>query len=201
MITKQYTSEDIDEIVQQLKDNQVIAVQTDTVMGLMAIANSKKAFNELVSAKNRPANKLFPIMVSNLSQLESITTLSINAKNIVSEFLPGQLTLIVDKEDENILVDSDSIAVRIVNDGLLIKIVDKLGYPVFLTSANKSGEPTTKLASEVLEIFDGLISGIIMIDAPGYEASTIVDVRSEEPKVLREGPISLEEIKKVWRVK
>lgn len=199
METKIYTKDNISEIVQDLKDNKVLAVRTDTVMGLIAIGNSEKAFNNLVEVKNRPSNKLFPIMVSSVKQLESITTLSKSAKNVVQRFLPGEITLIVDNEDDSILVDSESIAVRIVNDDVLIKIVSDLKQPIFLTSANKSGEATTKLASEVLEIFDGEIAGIIMEDAKGYDASTIVDVRFSEPKIVREGKISLKDIEKVWR--
>ena len=195
MITKEFKSEDTIEMVKLLKNDGVLGVNTDTVMGLAANGKSLKAFNKLVDAKNRPANKLFPIMVSDLAMMEEIAYVSDRDKKIVEKYLPGQITLVLKKRDNsNIIVDSETVAVRIVNDEVLISLVKELGSPIFLTSANKSGMPTTKYASEVLEIFNGDIEGVLMNDASAYEASTIIDLSSDDIKVLRAGNISLEDI-------
>lgn len=195
MVTKEYSSKDIIEMVELLKNDGVLGVNTDTVMGLAAISTSKKAFDKLVDAKNRPANKLFPIMVSDLEMMEKIAYVSSRDRRIIEKFLPGQITLVLKKRDNsNIIVDSETVAVRIVNDELLIKLVEDLASPIFLTSANKSGESTTKYASEVYKIFSGDIEGVLMKDASAYEASTIVDLTNNDIKILRAGNISLEDI-------
>ena len=195
MVTKEYSSKDIIEMVELLKNDGVLGVNTDTVMGLAAISTSKKAFDKLVDAKNRPANKLFPIMVSDLEMMEKIAYVSSRDRRIIEKFLPGQITLVLKKRDNsNIIVDSETVAVRIVNDELLIKLVEDLASPIFLTSANKSGESTTKYASEVYKIFSGDIEGVLMKDASAYEASTIVDLTNNDIKILIAGNISLEDI-------
>lgn len=195
MITKQYSSEDIIEMVKLLKNDGVLGLNTDTVMGLAANGISSLAFTKLVDAKNRPANKLFPIMVSDVEMMEEIAYVSDRDKKIIARFLPGQITIVLKKKsNSNIIVDSETVAVRIVNDDVLISLVKELGSPIFLTSANKSGEPTTKYASEVYEIFSGDIEGVLMNDASAYEASTIIDLTGDDIKVLREGNISLEDI-------
>ncbi len=196
--TEKYYEDDIDSIVETLQNDGVVAVNTDTVMGLCVISDSEKAFENLMKAKNRPASKLFPVMVSSVSMMKEIAYVSDQAEKVIDHFLPGQLTVILKKkEDSKILLDSETIAVRIVDDKTLIKIVEDLKKPIFLTSANKSGENPVKLVSEVIDIFDGIIDAVLMKDANGYEASTIVDLTNETLKIVRAGDISEEEIKKV----
>ncbi len=195
MNTKQYTASDLDEMIEVLNNDGVIAFRTDTVMGSLALANSKLAKSKLVEAKNRPKDKLFPIMVSSLEMMQRYTVMTIRDIKLAEKHLPGALTLILSlKDNSNIELDSETVAVRIVNDDLLISLVEKLDSPIFLTSANLSNEPTTMLASEVYEIFAGKINGVYMEDAAGYEASTIVDLTSSEMKILRQGKISLNEL-------
>lgn len=195
MNTKQYTASDLDEMIEVLNNDGVIAFRTDTVMGLLALANSKLAKSKLVEAKNRPKDKLFPIMVSSIEMMQSISDMSERALGIAKKHLPGALTLILNlKATSNIQLDSKTVAVRIVADDLLIELVERLKRPIFLTSANISGQAPSKLASEAFEIFNGKIDGVYMADAAGYEASTILDLVGDQLKILRQGKISLEEI-------
>lgn len=70
---KRYSQDDIDTVIKILKDDGVISVPTDTVYGICARVNSLKAFHKLVEIKNRPDNKNFPIMCSDLEQIKSIS--------------------------------------------------------------------------------------------------------------------------------
>lgn len=197
MKTVKYYDTDIDKIVDCLNNDGVLAVNTDTVMGLCIASDSRIAFDKLMEAKHRPANKLFPVMVSDVAMMKTIVDINDRDIKIIEAFLPGQLTLILKKkENSDLLLESDTVAVRIVEDDLLIEIVKKFNKPIFLTSANKSGEGTTKLAREVVDIFDGTIDGVLMKDANGYEASTIVDLTKTDLAILRPGHISEEEIRK-----
>lgn len=69
---KKYSQDDIDTVIKILKDDGVVSVPTDTVYGICARANSLRAFHKLVEIKNRPTNKNFPIMCSDLEQIKSI---------------------------------------------------------------------------------------------------------------------------------
>lgn len=197
MKTHKFYEEDIENIVDCLNNDGVLAVNTDTVMGLCIVSDSKVAFDKLMTAKNRPENKLFPVMVADVEMMESLAYVSERDRKIIDQYLPGQLTIILNKKDDaSLLLDSNTVALRIVEDAFLIEVVKKLQRPIFLTSANKSGEGTTKLAEEVVSIFESTIDGVLMKDAHGYDASTIVDLTQDEIKVVRPGNISEDELKK-----
>lgn len=197
MKTTKYQENDIELIVECLNNDGVIATQTDTVMGLMIVSDSDLAIKKLVSVKLRPEEKLFPVMVSSVEMMETIVDLKNRDREIIKQLLPGELTLILNQRNDSPLhLESPTVAVRIVNDDMLIQIVEKLGKPIFLTSANKSGEKTSMRADEVLNIFDGELEGVIMKDASGYQASTIVDLTQNEIRILREGKLTLEDINK-----
>lgn len=197
MKTIKYHRNDVEMIVECLNNDGVIATQTDTVMGLMIVSDSDQAIKKLVNVKMRPEEKLFPVMVSSVEMMETIVDLSDRDRRIIEQLLPGELTLILNqKSDSPLHLESPTVAVRIVNDEMLIQIVEQLGKPIFLTSANKSGEKTSMKAEEVLNIFEGEIEGVIMKDASGYQASTIVDLTQDEIRILREGKLTLEDIDK-----
>ena len=69
---KRFSEDDIDEIVDILKNNGVISVPTDTVYGVCARINSKKAHDNLILVKNRPETKPFPVMCANEEQIKDI---------------------------------------------------------------------------------------------------------------------------------
>ena len=73
-------------------------------------------------------------------------------------------------------------------------IINKVGKPLLVTSANLSGEPSTSRYKEVYEKLNGRIAALVARDSRGAKASTILDLTSPEIKVLREGPITLDRI-------
>lgn len=196
METKIYDKTQIDMMVKDLNAGHVVAIATDTVMGLAARADLSEAFNKLKAVKGRPDSKPFPIMVANLKQLETIVDLSERDLKLVSKWFPGAITFILNKkEDAPISGVTDTLAIRIPEDEILLEIVERLNKPIYLTSANKSNEATTMLASETLDIFKGEIKSIMMGDALGYEASTIIDATQSEITILRKGKITLASVK------
>lgn len=195
METKVYQKNQISELVKDLKTGHIVAVATDTVMGLAARADSIEAYNKLVNVKGRPDDKPFPVMVANLSQLEKIVDLTDKDLSLVEKWFPGSITFILNKkQDSSIVASGDTLAVRIPDDNLLREVVTRLDAPIFLTSANKSGQPTTKFAHEVLEVFNGEIKSILLKDALGYKASTIVDLSKNQLSIVRAGSVSLKMI-------
>ena len=198
-MVKRFKQNEIDELANILKNDGVIAVPTDTVYGLCARIDSEKAHNKLIETKNRPVNKLFPIMCSNKEQIKSIAKINNTAEIIIDCFMPGPITLILEKKIQlpnSINKKYTSIAIRMATSKSLEELIKKAGSPIFMTSANISGEPTCESLEEIEEKFPSL-DGILEENSPKGQASTIVDCTSERIKILREGPISLKQIENI----
>ena len=188
-MVKRFKQNEIDELARILKNDGIIAVPTDTVYGLCARIDSEKAHNKLIETKNRPTNKLFPIMCANKEQIKSIAKLNNTAEKLIDCFMPGPITLILEKRIQlpnSINKKYTSIAVRMATSKSLEKLIEEVGSPVFMTSANISGEPTCESLEEIEEKFPSL-DGILEENSPKGKASTIVDCTTERIKILREG--------------
>lgn len=202
---KRYSQNEIDELAQILKNDGVISIPTDTVYGVCARINSKKAFDNLVNAKHRPANKSFPVLCLNEEQIENIAIVNENAKKLIRAFLPGPMTIVLKKKKEAFEYinnagerTSDELAIRILPLEFIKELIKKVGSPLFLSSANLSGQEVCKTLDEIEEVFPN-IDGIVEGEVSFGKASTIVDCTSEEIKIQREGPISKEQIMEVLK--
>ena len=113
--------------------------------------------------------------------------------------MPGPLTLVLKKKENLFNINNagerkiDSVAVRMIPSKFLNKLIERVGSPLFLTSANKSGMDVCRSLDEIEEecpTLDGMVIG----DVSFGEASTIVDLTGNNIKIQRQGPISEEEI-------
>lgn len=196
---KRYKSNEIEEMAQILKNDGVISVPTDTVFGICARMNSKIAYYKLIEVKKRSANKPFPVMCANEEQIKSIAIVNETAEKIIKAFMPGPITLVLKKNNilpEYVTNGKATIAVRMATSDSIKELIKKTESPIFMTSANKSGSPECTNLDEIEKscpLLDGIMEGKVSFSM----ASTIVDCTSEEVKILRVGPISLEQIKKV----
>lgn len=196
---KRYKQNEIDKLVDILKNNGVISVPTDTVYGICARINSRIAYNKLIAVKNRPVDKAFPVMCADEKQIKDIAIVNKKAERLIKEFMPGPITLVLKKKDnlpDYVTNGKDTIAVRMATSKLLENLIIKTGSPIFMTSANQSGKPTCTNLDDIEKgcpLLDGIIEGNVILG----EGSTIVDCSSEEIKILRMGPISMEEIRKI----
>jgi L-threonylcarbamoyladenylate synthase len=193
---KRYTQNKINELADILKKDGVISVPTDTVYGLCARINSIKAHDNLVVTKNRPSSKLFPIMCADKEQIKSIAIVDEKIEKLICTFMPGPITLILRKRPElpeYINNGSLTIAVRMATSKALEDLIRETGSPIFMTSANQSGEPICTNLDEIEKAcptLDGMMEGNVSFG----KGSTIVDCIAEPIKILREGPISMEQI-------
>lgn len=173
--------------VDVLKKDGIIAYPTDTVYGLAIRYNSNKALENLINRKKRPKEKSFPIMVSNLKMLKKVAIVDERSEEIINRLMPGALTVVLNKKDE-----TGTIAIRMAHEETLKKIIEELNEPIYLTSANLSNYPTCNSPDEIVmyNLADVIVSG----ETKEGIASTIVDLTSEDIKILRQGPISLDDI-------
>ena len=193
---KRFKQNEIDELAEILKNDGVISVPTDTVYGVCARINSVKAHDRLMDVKNRPVAKSFPIMCADEEQIKSISIVDKKVEKLIRAFMPGPITLVLKKNNkipEYISGVKSTIAVRMATSKVLEELIRKVESPIFMSSANQSGEPTCTNLDEIEKLcpnLDGIMEGNVLF---GKE-STIVDCTLEEIKILRSGPISMEEI-------
>ena len=197
---KKYRQSDIETIIKVLKDDGVISGPTDTVYGICARVNSPKAFNKLVEIKNRPANKNFPIMCSDIEQIKSIGSVDKRVEKLINTFMPGPITLVLRKKNDTFLAinnggkrETNEIAVRMATSSFLKEVIIGVGCPLFMTSANKSGMDVCKSLDDIEKMcptLDGMVEG----DVSFGEASTIVDCTDDNIVIQRPGPISEEQV-------
>lgn len=173
--------------VDVLKKDGIIAYPTDTVYGLAIRYNSNKALENLINRKKRPKEKSFPIMVSNLKMLKKVAIVNERSEEIINRLMPGALTVVLNKNDE-----TGTIAIRMAHEETLKKIIEELNEPIYLTSANLSNYPTCNSPDEIVmyNLADVIVNGEIKNGI----ASTIVDLTGDDIKILRQGPISLDDI-------
>ncbi len=196
---QRFNENELEQLAEILKNDEVISVPTDTVYGVCARMNSEKAEQKLRDVKNRPATKAFPIMCKDEEQIKSIAYVSEKAEKIIRAFMPGPITIILKKKEEvpnYVNSGMETLAIRMATSNEIKKIIELVGSPLFMTSANQSGEKTCTTLDEI-EVACPLISGMLIGDTEFSRASTIVDITKNDAIILRDGPITSEEINKV----
>lgn len=191
-----YSKEEINAVADALQNHKIIALPTDTVYGVGVMYGDLKDLQRLKNAKHRPETKPIPMMVSSIEHMELVAVVDERVKKIAEQFLPGALTLVlkvkdnVPKEYTNGL---DTIAIRIPDEPFILRVIDELNTPLLVTSANQSGAKTALTSDDVLEQLPD-IDGIVLGKCRALQASTIVDCTQENLKILRPGPITLEQL-------
>lgn len=189
---------DKQEIINTLMHGGILAFPTDTVFGLASVME-KEAMEKVYEAKGRDKDKPLPMMCSDPEMIRRVAYVGEKAEKIIDRFVPGPLTLILKKREEvadYVTQGRDTIGIRVPDDDFILDLIRELDQPLMVTSANISGDGSLLKWEDVLSSMDSRIDGIVCEDARGDRASTIIDL-SGEIKILREGPISLEEIEEV----
>lgn len=189
----------------EIKKGSLIIYPTDTVYGLGAIVTNEQSINNVYLAKSRSFTSPLIALLSSIDKVKDVAQVSDKNKELLnklaSAFWPGALTVILKRKKHipSIMVSNgDTIGVRIPNLDLAIKIIDLAGGVLATTSANISGEATPKSYSELSESIKSKVD--ILVDSGECklgEASTIIDLTSDIPKILRKGAISIDEITKI----
>ncbi len=180
-----------------LQSGGIVAFPTDTVYGLGALAFNNTAIENIYTAKKRPIEKAIPILIGDLSDLEKVAdNIPGMALRFAARFWPGPLTCIVPKKLTlpPAVSATPTVAVRIPDHSDARALLRAAG-PMAVTSANISGGQNPSTAQEVYEQLNGRIP--LILDGgttPGGVPSTLVDCTGEKPLILREGPISLDDL-------
>jgi L-threonylcarbamoyladenylate synthase len=190
----------IDEVSDALLKEEIVCFPTETVMGVAIIAENEQTYNKLVDLKNRPANKVFPFCVLK-KQIENYCEVNELQKKIIDKFLPGPLTVILKRKEgvPNFIGNEEgTIAVRVSENEFVNTVLEKIKKPIFLTSANLSGEEVCKDSLEAKNVFKDKVKVYVEGKPFGGVATTIVDLTKEKPILIRQGVIKIEDILNVW---
>ena len=176
-----------------LRAGKPVGVPTDTVYGLAADAGDADAIQRLFELKERPADRSIAVLVADVAAAAALVELDAPARRLAEHFWPGPLTIVAARTPTAPphLGKGSTIGVRLPGDDVMQAIAGP--GPLAVTSANLHGGPTPSTAQGVAELFPTL--GLVVDGGPRPGASsTVVDVTAAIPVVLREGPISLDEI-------
>ncbi len=180
--------------VDLLREGGIVALPTDTVYGLVALAADRVAVERVYATKARDPDQPMPIVVASLEQAELIAELSNAARCLAERFWPGALTIVVRKKpayETRAAADGDTVGVRVPDDLALREMAAQLG-PLTGTSANLAGREECHTASEVRAQLGDAVD--LIVDAPvdaGGRPSTIVDCSGGgSVRILREGAIT-----------
>jgi len=178
-----------------LKAGGLVALPTDTVYGVGALAFDGKAVESIYAAKDRPVEKAIPVLIGDLGDEEKVgADIPDSARRLATRFWPGPLTILVPKRADlpESVSATQTVGLR-VPDHEVARALLRAAGPMAVTSANISGGQSPVTAEEVYKQLGGRID--LIIDGgktPGGIPSTLVDCTAASLKVLREGPITLE---------
>ena len=185
----------IREAVELILKGKIVALPTETVYGLGVAYNDRAAIQRLYKIKRRPKDKPFTLCLADIEKTTDLfSILPPFGYRILEKFWPGPLTVIAYARGSE-----DKIGIRVSSHSVLNAILKELNTPIYLPSANISGEKDAVSAQEVENVFDQAID--LIIDAGPVQfskPSTVVDLTYHPFKMLREGVISLKDLMLVF---
>ncbi len=180
-----------------IQDGGLVAFPTETVYGLGANALNREAARKIYAAKGRPSDNPLIVHIGHVEELKSLVREVPEAgKKLMETYWPGPLTLIFPKNDEvpdETTGGLDTVAVRMPEDPIAIRLIEMAGVPIAAPSANTSGRPSPTTAEHVYQDMNGRIDMLIDGGPVGIGVeSTIVDVSGPVPVLLRPGAVTME---------
>lgn len=182
-----------------IKEGGLVAFPTETVYGLGADALNEEAVKKVYKAKGRPSDNPMIVHIARASDIGQLTPkLSPDIVKLADCFWPGPLTLVLPKKEgipKTTTGGLDTIAIRIPDNPVATELIRLSDTPIAAPSANISGKPSPTKAEHVIEDLSGLIDCILTGEDSrvGIE-STVLDLTTDQPTILRPGIITAEQI-------
>lgn len=184
-----------------IRAGELVVLPTDTVYGLAADAFDPVAVARLLEAKGRGREMPPPVLVGSAATLDALASaLPEWARALVEQYWPGPLTLVV-RQQASLQWDlgetRGTVAVRMPHDKVALELLARTG-PLAVSSANITGMSAATDADQAAEMLAAQVS-VILDGGPTQDdkPSTIVDCTGAQPRVLRVGAISVEELRTV----
>lgn len=184
--------------VSALKGGRLVVMPTDTVYGIGADAFDSAAVASLLAAKGRGRDMPVPVLVGSWHTIDGLVySVPQSAKELIRAFWPGALSLVV-RQAPSLQWDlgdaNGTVMLRMPLHPVAIQLLREVG-PLAVSSANISGRPASVSAQEARDQLGDLVE--VYLDGGPAEkqaASTIVDLTGAHPRVLRQGPVSVDAV-------
>lgn len=191
----------IQEAIDLLNNNEVVAIPTETVYGLAGNIYSDKALNKIYELKKRPHFNPLIVHINSISKLSLVSKeIPEKALKLANAFWPGPLTLILKKQDSIssiISAGKETVAVRVPNHPVALELLNRLDFPLAAPSANPFTSISPTSSQHVFEYFNTELP--LILEGGNCEKgveSTIIGFENNNPVLYRHGSISIEEIEK-----
>jgi L-threonylcarbamoyladenylate synthase len=192
-------SKDVHLAAKWLKENQIVAIPTETVYGLAANIYSDEAIKKIFETKGRPQNNPLIVHIASKEEVYNIASkIPEKAKILIDKFWPGPLTVVLPKKEtisNTITSNKDTVAIRMPNHPVTLELLKLLDFPLAAPSANPFGSISPTEAIHVENYFKDKIP--MTLDGgnctKGIE-STIIGFEQDNPILYRLGSLSLEAI-------
>lgn len=192
----------IERAAKLLREGEIIVFPTETVYGLGADAFQPTALERIFLAKGRPFSDPLIVHIADRQDLEHLTTtIPGQAKRLAQLFWPGPLTLILPRGPHVphlVTAGLETVAIRMPRHPVALALIRALGSPVAAPSANRFMHVSPTTAQHAFADLNGRVP--LILDAGPCEIgveSTVLDLCSETPGILRPGGVSLEELRAV----
>src|SRR6266536_5239872 len=188
-----------------LRAGGLVAFPTETVYGLGAAALDRVAVAGIFEAKGRPANDPLIVHVVDFSRSGEIAMTTAVARRLAEAFMPGPLTLVLRRlpiVPDVVTAGLDTVAIRVPAHPVARALLGAARLPIAAPSANLFGRPSPTRGEHVLHDLNGRIDAVVDggLATVGVE-STIVDISSMPPRLLRPGGLATEDIEQVLGVR
>jgi L-threonylcarbamoyladenylate synthase len=187
---------DTGEVIEALDGGLVVAFATDTVYGIAASVSTPGAAHALSEAKRRSTDTPLQVLVSGLEQAASLAEIPERASRVAAKLWPGAVTLVVRRRpDVNLDLGPalETVGLRWPSHATVNEVCDRCG-PLLATSANMHGDPPALTARDVARTFGDSVSVVLDGGTCAGLASTVLDLTSDPPRILREGAVAHEAV-------
>lgn len=199
---KNIDKEEIKRQAKMLKEGKTVIFPTETVYGLGANALDENAVSKIYKAKGRPSDNPLIVHIYDKKQVNDLAE-EINEKAhiVMEKFWPGPITIILKKKDIIPMKTSgglDTVAIRMPSNLIAKALLQEVKLPIAAPSANISGRPSPTRGKHVYEEMNNKVDGIILGgDCTFGLESTVLDLTSDIPTILRPGSITKEDLETV----
>lgn len=185
-----------------LREGKLVAYPTETFYALGADPRNPAAVESIFVAKGRPERMALPLIAADRrAVLESVREFSDSAERLASAFWPGALTLVLPASPSlppRLLGNGHTVGIRISPHAVAAALAGAFESAIVATSANLSGQPAPMTAAEVRRALGGKVA-LIIDGGPtqGGHASTVLDLTTDPPRVVRSGAVPLTAVETV----
>jgi L-threonylcarbamoyladenylate synthase len=197
-VTSGVTDQALDAAQRTVEAGGLVVMPTDTVYGVAGRPDVRAATDRIFDAKRRPRDLTLPVLVPDRAAAESVATFDDRARALAERFWPGGLTLVLSRAPAaagwDLGHEAATVGVRIPAHDVPLAVLERTG-PLAVTSANRSGDPTSPDCVGVQAALGEAVAVYLCAGPCAGKPSTVVDLTGAEPLIRRDGAVDAARIR------